>query len=118
MADDEISEQDLVEALSRLQVSDLLVQTLSTVSSLAYHRLAEEHRDLEQARLAIEALRALVPVLSGSIPPELTRDFEQVIANLQLTLRGGRRHRPLNPGTRRRLCYIIPRAEHASALTL
>ena len=34
--------------------------------------------------LAIEALRALVPVLSGSVPPELTRDFEQVIANLQL----------------------------------
>ena len=85
MADDEITEQDLVDALSRLQVSDLLVQTLSTVSSLAYHRLAEEHRDLEQARLAIEALRALVPVLSESIPPELTRDFEQVIANLQLS---------------------------------
>ena len=118
MADDEITEQDLVDALRQLQVSDLLVQTLSTVSSLAYHRLAEEHRDLEQARLAIEALRALVPVLSGSIPPELTRDFEQVLANLQLSLRGGRRRRPLNRGTRRRLCYIIPRAEHASALTL
>ena len=85
MADDEITEQDLVDALSRLQVSDLLVQTLSTVSSLAYHRLAAEHRELEQVRLAIEALRALLPVLSGSIPPELTRDFEQVIANLQLS---------------------------------
>jgi hypothetical protein len=85
VADDEITEQDLIDALSRLQVSDLLVQTLSTVSSLAYHRLDEEHRDLEQARLAIEALRALVPVLSGSIPPELTRDFEQVLANLQLS---------------------------------
>jgi len=84
VADDEISEQDLVEALSRVQVSDLLVQTLSTVSSLAYHRLALEHRDLEQVRLAIEALRALVPVLAGSVPPELTRDFEQVTANLQL----------------------------------
>ena len=84
MADEEFSEQDLVEALSRLQVSDLLVQTLSTVSSLAYHRLAEEHRDLEQARLAIEALRALVPVLAGSVPSELLRDFEQVTANLQL----------------------------------
>ena len=84
MAEEEFSEQDLVEALSRLQVSDLLVQTLSTVSSLAYHRLAEEHRDLDQARLAIEALRALVPVLSGSVPPELMRDFEQVTANLQL----------------------------------
>ena len=84
MADEEISEQELVDALRQLQVSDLLVQTLSTVSSLAYHRLAEEHRDLEQARLAIEALRALVPVLAGTVPPELTRDFEQVTANLQL----------------------------------
>ena len=84
VAEDEVTEQELVDALRRLKVSDLLVQTLSTVSSLAYHRLAEEHRDLEQARLAIEALRALVPVLAGSVPPELSRDFEQVIANLQL----------------------------------
>ena len=85
MADDEqVSEQDLLEALQRLQVSDLLVQTLSTVSSLAYHRLAAESRDLEQVRLAIEALRALVPVLAGSVSPDLVRDFEQVTANLQL----------------------------------
>jgi hypothetical protein len=84
VADDEITEQELVDALRQLQVSDLLVQTLSTVSSLAYHRLADEHRDLEQARLAIEALRALVPVLAGAVPAELTRDFEQVTANLQL----------------------------------
>jgi hypothetical protein len=84
VAEDEVTEQELLDALRQLKVSDLLVQTLSTVSSLAYHRLAEEHRDLEQARLAIEALRALVPVLAGSIPPELTRDFEHVIANLQL----------------------------------
>jgi hypothetical protein len=84
VVDEEFTEQDLVEALSRLQVSDLLVQTLSTVSSLAYHRLAEEHRDLEQARLAIEALRALVPVLEGEIPDDALRDFNQVVANLQL----------------------------------
>jgi hypothetical protein len=85
VADDEqVSEQDLLEALQRLQVSDLLVQTLSTVSSLAYHRLDAESRDLEQVQLAIEALRALVPVLAGSVPPELVRDFEQVTANLQL----------------------------------
>ena len=85
MADEEqVSAEELLEALRELKVSDLLVQTLSTVSSLAYHRLSEEHRDLEQARLAIEALRALVPVLAGSVPPELSRDFEQVTANLQL----------------------------------
>ena len=81
---DEPSEEQLAAALEQLQVSDLLVHSLSTISSLAYHRLAEEHRDLEQARLAIEALRALVPVLRGSVPDELARDFEQVTANLQL----------------------------------
>ena len=84
MADERVGEEELLAALAQLQVSELLVQTLSTVSSLAYHRLSEEHRDLEQVRLAIEALRALVPVLSGSLPPELVRDFEQVTANLQL----------------------------------
>ena len=84
MADEEINEQDLFEVLQQLRVSDLLVQTLSTVSSLAFHRLGEEHRDLEQVRLSIEALRALVPVLEESVPPELVRDFEQVTANLQL----------------------------------
>jgi hypothetical protein len=82
--EEKVSADELLEALRQLKVSDLLVQTLSTVSSLAYHRLAAEHRDLEQARLAIEALRALVPVLAGSVPPELIRDFEQVTANLQL----------------------------------
>jgi hypothetical protein len=84
VADEPVSEEQLLEALRQLQVSDLLVQTLSTVSSLAYHRLGEEHRDLEQVRLAIETLRALLPVLTGSVPLELTRDFEQVTANLQL----------------------------------
>lgn len=84
MADEQVSEQELLDALRQLKVADLLVQTLSTISSLAYHRLAEEHRDLEQARLAIEALRALTPVLAGAVPPELVRDFEQVTANLQL----------------------------------
>ena len=81
---EQVTEQELLDALRQLKVADLLVQTLSTISSLAYHRLAEEHRDLEQARLAIEALRALTPVLAGAVPPELVRDFEQVTANLQL----------------------------------
>ena len=84
MAEGEVSEQELLDALARLKVSDLLVQSLSTVSSLAYHRLAPEHRDLAQAQLAIEALRAVVPILRGQVPDELVRDFEQVTVNLQL----------------------------------
>jgi hypothetical protein len=70
--------------LKRVKVSDLLVQTLYTVSSLGYRRLGSEDRDLKQARLAIEALKALVPVLEGSVPEGLARDFQQVVANMQL----------------------------------
>lgn len=85
MADEpSVSEEELLAALAQMQVSDLLVQSLSTISSLAYHRLAAEGRDLGQVRLAIESLRALVPVLRGAVPDELVRDFEQVTANLQL----------------------------------
>ena len=81
---DEQLVQQLEEELKKLKVSDLLVQTLYTVSSLGFRRLSEEGRDLDQARLAIEALRALLPVLEGSATEELIRDFKQVTANLQL----------------------------------
>jgi hypothetical protein len=76
--------RQLEEELKKLKVGDLLVQTLYTVSSLAYRKLSEEDRDLDQARLAIDALRALVPVLEGSIPDDVARDFRQVTSNLQL----------------------------------
>jgi len=82
------TEQELVEQLqaelSRLQVSDLLVQTVYTISSLGYHRLSGDNKDLDQARLAIEALKALVPVLQGTVADEVVRDFNQVLANMQL----------------------------------
>ena len=82
------SEQELLDQLkaelTKLRVQDLLLQTLYTVSSLGYHRMTGEGRDLEQARLAIEALRALLPVLEGAVPEEALRDFQQVLANMQL----------------------------------
>jgi hypothetical protein len=37
-----------------------------------------------QAKLAIDALQTLVPVLEGSAPEEAMRDFGQVLASLQL----------------------------------
>jgi hypothetical protein len=76
--------QQLEEELKKLKVSDLIVQTLYTVSSLGYRKLSEEDRDLDQARLAIETLTALLPVLEGTVADELVRDFKQVTSNLQL----------------------------------
>ena len=82
-SDEELVRQ-LEEELKKLKVSDLLVQTLYTVSSLGYQKLAGENRDLAQARLAIEALRALVPVLESELGADAVRDFKQVTSNLQL----------------------------------
>ena len=76
--------QQLEEELKKVKVSDLLVQTLYTVSSLGYSRLGAENRDLEQAKLAIEAMRALIPVVAEAVPEEVVRDFTQVTANMQL----------------------------------
>jgi Domain of unknown function (DUF1844) len=76
--------EQLEAELKKLKVADVLVQTVFTVSSLGYRRLGEEDRDLDQARLAIEALRALVPVLKDAVSDQVRRDFEQMVANMQL----------------------------------
>jgi hypothetical protein len=87
----------LEEELKRLKISDVLVQTLYTISSLGYHKLGTEHRDLAQARLAIESLRALLPVLEGSTAEEVLRDFEQVVANMQLAYAAAVKEEPKPP---------------------
>jgi hypothetical protein len=74
------SAEDLVAELRKAKVSELLVHTCSLLASLAYGKLAPEARDLEDAQLAIEALKALAPLL----PEEPRKDIQQVVANLQL----------------------------------
>ena len=79
MADEPTAEQ-FVEELRKAKVSDLLVHTCSLLASLAFGKLAPDIKDLEQARLAIDALRALLPLL----PEDHRASVQQVVANLQL----------------------------------
>ena len=72
------------EQLRDLKVSDVLLQTLYTISSLGWHKLSSTDRDLDDAKLAIEALRALLPLLADTLPAEVKRDLEQMVANMQL----------------------------------
>ena len=85
---EERSDQELLqqveEELKKLKVADLLVQMLYTISSLGYRKLSAEDRDLDQAKLAIDSLRALLPVLEGTVAEDVLRDFRQVTSNLQL----------------------------------
>ncbi|MBA3381986.1 MAG: hypothetical protein H0T97_09005 [Actinobacteria bacterium] len=79
------SEEELLEALDRIGVADILVQALATTASIGFRRVSPETRDLAQARLAIEALRALDPVLrEGGADEAVLRDLEQARINLQL----------------------------------
>ena len=80
----EIQPEDLVEAIRRMKVSDLLLSTISTTAQLGYAKLEPDSRDLEQARLAIESIKALLPVLEGSVADDVLADFNQLVANLQL----------------------------------
>lgn len=82
--EEELSAEEILEHIRQMKVSDLLLSTISTVAQLGFAKLDPAGRDLEQAKLAIESLRALVPVLEGSVPEEVLRDFNQVTANLQL----------------------------------
>jgi len=86
VAEDELpTEEELREALDRVGVADVLLQALTATASLGFRRVSSEARDLAQARLAIEALRALEPVLrEGGVDESLVRDLEQARMNLQL----------------------------------
>lgn len=79
------SEEELSEALDKVGVADVLLQAVSATASLGFRRVSPEARDLAQARLAIESLRALEPVLrEGGVDEAVVRDLEQARANLQL----------------------------------
>jgi hypothetical protein len=76
------SVEDLIEQIRGINVGQFLLSTVSTLASLTYGKL--DSGDLEQARVGIEALRALVPVLEGQIEPETLRDLQSAVANLQV----------------------------------
>jgi hypothetical protein len=76
--------EQLLDAVKQMKVSDLLLSTAATLAQLGFAKLDESTRDLEQARLAIEGMKALLGVLEGAVPEEVLRDFNQVVANLQL----------------------------------
>jgi hypothetical protein len=76
--------EELLEAVRKMKVADLLLSTAATLAQLGFAKLDEATRDLDQARLAVEGMRALLGALEGDVPDDVLRDFNQVVANLQL----------------------------------
>jgi hypothetical protein len=88
LAEQELTPEQIAEQIKKLNVSDVLLSTVTTVAQLGYAKLAEGTRDLDQARLAIEALSTLIPQLEPHVPGEIARDLHAMLANLQLAYAG------------------------------
>jgi hypothetical protein len=85
LADEERHEptiEDLAEALRQIEVGQFLLSTVSTLASLAYGKI--EQQELPQAKAAIDAIGALLPVLHGQVEDSLYRDFDRALANLRV----------------------------------
>jgi hypothetical protein len=74
--------EDLAEALRQIEVGQFLLSTVSTLASLAYGKL--EQGEAPQAKTAIDAIAALLPVLEGQVDDALHRDFVRALTNLRV----------------------------------
>ena len=78
LADDDTAADDLIEQIKGIKLEQFLVATTASLASLAYAKL--DAADLPEARLAIDAVAALAPLLDG----DAKRDLGQTLSNLQL----------------------------------
>lgn len=84
-AEGEPSEEELrarlEEELRKLRVQDVLLQSVVSLINLTSRRIAkEDERDLEQARVGIDAIRALVDLLD----PEPAQQVRGALSELQM----------------------------------
>ena len=70
------------EQIRGLDVAQLVLSTASTIAMLAFTKL--DTGELEQARIGIDALQALLPVIQGHVDEDVRRDLQQAVTNLQL----------------------------------
>jgi hypothetical protein len=73
----------LEEQMRRITVKDVLLQTVVTLVNLSARKLGlgeGEEKDLEQARLGIDAVRALLPLL----PEEEVAPVREALSQLQM----------------------------------
>jgi hypothetical protein len=73
--------QRIEEQLRKVRVQDLLLESVVSVLNLAARRIAkEDERDLEQGRIGIEAVRAVV----GLLDPEPAAQVRSALSEVQM----------------------------------
>lgn len=80
------------EQLRKVRVQDLLVDSAASIVNLTARRIAkEDERDLEQARVGIEAVRALVDLIEGDVAGQV----RTALSELQLLYARAAKGEPL-----------------------
>ena len=76
------AEREMLEQQMReVRVEDLLTQTVASVLNLSARRIVKEDEiDFDQARIGIEAVRAIVPLL----PPEVEEAVREPLSQVQM----------------------------------
>ncbi len=78
------------EILKKLTVSDIVIEMVINLSSLAYQKMGipkhvnAEYKDMEQARLAIDCIDAILKILSDRLPAEKVQPLIGTLDNLKL----------------------------------
>ncbi len=71
----------LEEQIRQVRVQDLLLESLASILNLSARRIAkEDERDLEQGRIGIEAVRALLDL----VEPEAREQVQEALAQVQM----------------------------------
>jgi hypothetical protein len=89
----------LEEQMRRITVKDVLLQTVVTLVNLSARKLGlgeGEEKDLEQARLGIDAVRALLPLL----PEDEVAPVKEALSQLQMAYAQAAGGREAQPETR------------------
>ena len=78
----QLSEEEIAmleQQMREIRMEDVLTQTVVSVINLAARRIAKEDEvDLDQARLGIDAVRALMPLLPEEVASEIREPLSQI----------------------------------------
>jgi hypothetical protein len=88
--DEEELQRRLEEQIKKVRVQDLLLESVASILNLSARRIGkEDERDLEQARVGIEAVRAVLEL----IDPEPREQVREALSQVQMlyaqAVRGG-----------------------------
>jgi hypothetical protein len=93
--DQEELQQRLEEQLRRIRVQDLLLESVASILNLSARRISKaDERDLEQGRVGIEAVRAVLDLLDPGPREQVREALSQVQMLYAREAKGGGEEQP------------------------